>query len=227
MRNFIISICTLSLAGCGTVDAVKKWSYEMGEKMPVYDEENRCTERAFCFSEDGKSNNGSASGTPDIRGYVPPPSPPPGYTNTQAPPFAQPSTQQQDPRYMHPSHPNSLYYDPMAPEPYPTGGNTSQATPSSNDGRGQIKPPNHNQHPQYAIPPTAPRHMQAPAASIPLPSSIAPTHTPGDIPPPPPGYTPGQFNEEEQMKPWEENPEWKDDLPPLPQHLEELKRRME
>lgn len=201
----ISAICiSLTLSGCGMWEGLKNWSNKTGEKMPVSGE--RCEGRWFCFGGGNNQQNQSSGGEKRPANYP--------EAGAQAP--ARPD--------MMPGQPVGA---PGVAPPHLQPGMIPPPPPGF-DPKDPRFDPNSPQFDPRAYPLFAPAPQnQAPGGQGQVGQGnggfVPPSMPPGMIPPSPSQVYPA----DQQMKPWEENPEWKGDLPEGEPQIEQLKRDLE
>lgn len=245
-KQAIIRTITLStlllpvfaVTGCGIPTAVKDWSYRLGEKMPTYGES--CQNAFFCFGDDKKPAQSQQS-YQDLRPANPHKMPPGMYPVPPAEgasPYGMPT-----PPVAMGQYPPGMgaMPDEMGRWQPPGNGRPMPVVPP-----GMMQPPPYGQNMPAGLPPAMPMGSPVPpqgGMAMPAPGAIPPAMQdsmqgripPLPAPPPPPPYgTPienyhyvppevgGQQAGSSGMKPWEENPPWKKDLPSS--HIEQLKQ---
>lgn len=189
-KNLTVAVLLVTvLSGCAIGRAIYNWADRVGQKMPVYDEESRCSDRLTCFTTNGnQAQQSKPTDMPNYSGYDPRYAP----THTPSIPPENPAMYQDSMSPMQEMDNNQLNNNSVNSGHYP-------GYPADLSYQGQQYQPQ-QQYP-YANP-----MVQNPGSQ-----KRKPVNQPYD----PASYNGGMV-EQQKMMPWEENPEWKKDLPPSP-----------
>jgi len=242
-----VSSLLVSVTGCGMAEGYQNWAYRVGSKMPTYSDKRCPDDKWFCWEDEDykisrreqpdlirrnptaqrqKSGPSVVPTSPDIPNVAQFYSRHPAMqrnqmSNSRASIGGMPSGGMMPPT-MAMAGPNGMPPMPTMPADYMRNlqamqrqaGNQAPAGIATPDGM-VLKP----------LPPS-PAISMAPMArapqGMPMPSMAPVSVTVQPVVATHPSATNSSVAQEEQMKPWEENPEWKKDLPRMTPELEAL-----